>query len=57
MNALCLAGFTVMAIGIALGHRNVNPARVLRNQIVLAMMIAGTVLVAFGIYVSPPFIP
>jgi hypothetical protein len=54
-----LVGFILMAIGLALTNRaNGWPrSRVFRTQIVLALMIGGTVLVCFGIYLKPPMLP
>jgi hypothetical protein len=59
MNALSLAGFALIAIGLALerlGNRGARE-RVFRSQIILALMIGGTALVCFSIYLTPPFIP
>jgi hypothetical protein len=59
MNALSLVGFILMAIGLVLTRRgNAWPrSRVFRIQIVLVLMIGGTVLVCFGIYLKPPMLP
>ena len=60
MNAMSVVGFILMAIGLGLTRRsNFWPrSRVFRTQIVLALMIGGTVLVCFGIYLKqamPPY--
>jgi hypothetical protein len=59
MNALSLLGFILMAIGLAVTRRgNAWPrSQVFRTQIVLVLMIGGTVLVCFGIYLKPPMLP
>jgi hypothetical protein len=59
MNAVSLAGFILMTIGLTLTRRGNTwpPSRVFRTQIVLALMIGGTVLVCFGIYLNPPILP
>jgi hypothetical protein len=56
MNAVSLSGFILMAIGLALTRGRPQP-RVFRTQIVLALMIGGTILVCFGIYLKPPLLP
>jgi hypothetical protein len=58
MNALSLAGFALIAISLALERRGNRGARerVFRSQIILALMIGGTALVCFGIYLTPPLI-
>ena len=59
MNAVSLSGFILMAIGLALTRGSNFPSqrRVFRTQIVLALMIGGTILVCFGIYLKPPILP
>ena len=59
MNTASLAGFILIAIGLAMTRRgNAWPrSRVFRSQIVLALMIGGTILVCFGIYLKPPLLP
>ena len=59
MNAMSVVGFILIAIGLGLTRRsNVWPrSRVFRTQILLALMIGGTVLVCFGIYLTPPMLP
>ena len=59
MNLLSVLGFAIIAISLALGHRprrSVAPW-VIRNQVALVLMIAGTVLVCCGIYLTPPLFP
>ena len=48
MNALTLAGFVLMAVGL-----NLNRARRIRPPFAFAMMGVGTVLVFAGIYTLP----
>jgi hypothetical protein len=51
-----LLGFILMAIGLAMTGRGPR-SRVFRSQIALALMIGGTILVCFGIYLKPPLLP
>jgi hypothetical protein len=54
INTASLAGFI-----LAMTSRgNAWPrSRVFRSQIMLALMIGGTILVCFGIYLKPPLLP
>jgi hypothetical membrane protein len=56
MNTASLLGFILMAIGLAMTGRGPR-SRVFRSQIALALMIGGTILVCFGIYLKPPLLP
>jgi hypothetical protein len=59
MNTASLLCFILIAIGLAMtGRGNAWPrSRVFRSQIALALMIGGTILVCFGIYLKPPLLP
>ena len=55
MNFLSLAGFAVIATSLVLVSRTNLRARQQKvRSIAIALMVTGTVLVAFGIYFSPP---
>ena len=55
MNSLSLAGFVVIATSLALvSRRNLRARQQKVRSIAIALMVTGTVLVAFGIYFSPP---
>jgi hypothetical protein len=56
MNTASLLGFILIAIGLAMTGRGPR-SRVFRSQIALALMIGGTILVCFGIYLKPPLLP
>jgi len=56
MNTASLLGFILIAIGLAMTCRGPR-SRVFRSQIALALMIGGTILVCFGIYLKPPLLP
>lgn len=59
MNLLSLMGFVVIAISLVFTRRSHLPARErrIRTQVAVALMVGGTLLVAFGIYLTPPLIP
>jgi uncharacterized membrane protein len=59
MNALSLVGFALIAISLALARRSNLRARQrrIRVRIAVVLMIGGTALVCFGIYLTPPLIP
>ena len=59
MNTLSFAGFVTIAGSLALTRRGslrLGQQR-MRARIAVALMIGGTVLVAFGIYLAPPLFP
>ena len=55
MNFLSMAGFAVIATSLILvSGRNLRARQQKVRSIAIALMVTGTVLVAFGIYFSPP---
>ena len=55
MNFLSMAGFAVIATSLVLvSRRNLRAHQQKVRSIAIALMVTGTVLVAFGIYYSPP---
>jgi hypothetical protein len=59
MNVLSLAGFALIAISLALARRGNLRARLrrIRVRIAVVLMIGGTALVCFGLYLMPSLIP
>ena len=58
MNVLSFAGFAVIASSLALASRSNRQSQRQRvRSIVLVLMLTGTALVAFGIYLAPPLMP